>query len=139
MKSPSKDKSENITIDLLNESRQTANNALDFSAKNLPENILSDIARVRTNALNQDYATVVSKSSIVDTWLTWLFNPMVNLGIPVVAAVIIAVLVDNASVESIPELPLVMMATEVPNEDFALLEDLEFVTWLAENEQSALL
>jgi len=139
MKSPSKNKNENITIDLLNESRQTANDALDLSAKNLPENILSDIARVRTNALNQGYATVVSKSSIVDTWLTWLFNPMVNLGIPVVAAVIIAVLVDNASVESIPELPLVMMATEVPIEDFALLEDLEFVTWLAENEQSALL
>jgi len=139
MKSPSKYENEDKIKVLHNESVQSVNDALDHSVSNLAENTLSDIARVRALALNQSNAQVAAKKSVVDTCVTWLLNPMINIGVPVAVAVIIAVSVKYVSFETIPELPLAMMATEVPNEDFAMLEDLEFVTWLAENEQSALL
>ena len=94
---------------------------------------------MRALALNQSNAQVRSNKSAVDRCITWLFNPMIKIGVPVAVAVMIVISVKYVTFETIPELPLAMMATEVPNEDFAMLEDLEFVTWLAENEQSALL
>ena len=139
MKSPSKYENEDKIEILHNESIQSVNDALDHSVSNLAENTLSDIARVRALALSQGNAQVTSKKSVIDTCITWLFNPIINIGVPVAVAIMIAISVKYVSFETIPELPLAMMATEVPNEDFAMLEDLEFVTWLAENEQSALL
>ena len=134
MKSPSRNEHKD-------ESMQSVNDALDNSVNNLSENTLSDIARVRMLALNQSKTQARSKKSLFELGLTWLAISKVNIGISVAAAtaVIIAISVSYVSYQTIPELPLVMMATDVPNEDFAMLEDLEFVTWLAENEQSTLL
>ncbi len=121
------------------ESIQSVNDALDHSVAHLSEKTLLDIARVRAIALNHSNTQTRSRTSVIDRCLGWLFNPFINIGVPIAVAVVIAISVKYASVESIPELPLAMMVTEVPNEDFAMLEDLEFVTWLAENEQNALL
>jgi len=139
MKSPSKYENEDKINDAHNKSMQPINEALDHSVAHLSKSTLSDIARVRATALSQSNTQTKSMKSVVERCLAWLFNPSISIGVPVAAAVIIAVSVKYASVKTIPELPLAMMAIEVPNEDFAMLEDLEFVTWLAENEQSALL
>lgn len=137
MKSPSKNE-DKIKLEH-DETAQSVNNALNHSANTLPESTLSDIARIRTIALNSNNLETSTKKSAYDTFIAWLFNPMINIGVPVAAAIMIAISVKYVSVEAIPELPLAMMAANVPTEDFAMLEDLEFVTWLAENEQSALL
>ncbi len=139
MKSPSRYNTKDKSTVLPDESIQSVNNALDHSVNNLSENTLSDIARVRAIALNQGNVQARSNTSVVNIALTWLCNPKVNIGVSVAVAVMIAISVNYASFETIPELPLAMMATEVPSEDFAMLEELEFVTWLAENEQNALL
>jgi len=139
MKSPSNDVNEDKINPKCNETTQSVNNALNHSVNTLPESTLSDIARVRTLALNSTNIQMNSQKTIYDTFIAWLFNPMINIGVPVVAAITIAISVKYVSVEAIPELPLAMMAADVPTEDFAMLEDLEFVTWLAKNEQSTLL
>lgn len=140
MKSPSKNKNKiksehNEDVETV----QSVNNALNHSANTLTESTLSDIARIRAIALNSNNLEMRLKKSVFDTFIAWLFNPMINIGVPVAAAIMIAISVKYVSVEAIPELPLEMVAANVPTEDFSMLEDLEFVTWLAENEQSALL
>ena len=139
MKSPSKDVNEDKIKSIHNESMQSINNALNHSVNTLPESTLADIARVRALALNSNNIQMNSHKSIVDTFIACLFNPMIKIGVPVAAVIMISLSVKYASVEVIPELPLAMMAADVPTEDFAMLEDLEFVTWLAKNEQSTLL
>lgn len=138
MKSPSKNKIKSEHNEDV-ETVQSVNNALNHSANTLTESTLSDIARIRAIALNSNNLEMRSKKSVFDTFIAWLFNPMINIGVPVAAAIMIAISVKYVSVEAIPELPLEMVAANVPTEDFSMLEDLEFVTWLAENEQSALL
>ena len=139
MKSPSKDDNEDKIKSTGTESMQSVNNALDHSVDSLPESTLADLARVRAVALNSNNIQSSSHKSIVDTFIACLFNPMIKIGVPVAAVIMISLSVKYASVEVIPELPLAMMAADVPTEDFAMLEDLEFVTWLAKNEQSTLL
>jgi len=139
MKPPS---NESITLKMAESEQKkvesSLNEALDHSAEKLSASALSDITQVRMQALkclNENN----SKKSYIDTVKNWLTMPSITMGLPAALAVIIAISVKYTALESIPELPLAMMITEVPNEDFAMLEDLEFVVWLAENEQSALL
>jgi len=139
MKSPSKDDNEDKIKSIHNETVQSVNNALNHSVNTLPESTLADLARVRAHALNSNNVQMSSQNSIIDTVIAWLFNPMFKIGIPVAAAITIFISVNYVSVEAIPELPLAMMAADIPTEDFAMLEDLEFITWLAKNEQSTLL
>lgn len=139
MKSPSKDDNKDKIKSTRNDTMQSVNNALNHSVNTLPESTLTDIARVRALALNSKNVQLNPQKSIVDTLIAWLFNPMFKIGVPVAAVITIFISVNYASVEVIPELPLAMMAADVPTEDFAMLEDLEFITWLAKNEQSTLL
>ncbi len=141
MKSPSKDiiNDEDKIESTRDEAVQSINNALNHSVNTLPESTLADLARVRALALNSKNVQMSSQNSILDTIIAWLFNPMFKIGIPVAAAITIFISVNYVSVEAIPELPLAMMAADIPTEDFAMLEDLEFITWLTKNEQSTLL
>jgi len=139
MKSPSRNDNEDKIKSARNEAMQSVNNALNHSVDTLPKSTLTDIARVRALALNSKNVQMNPKKTIHETILAWLFNPMFKIGVPVAAAITIFISVNYVSVEVIPELPLAMMAADIPTEDFAMLEDLEFITWLAENEQSTLL
>jgi hypothetical protein len=118
--------------------KQTINSALDQSTNELSASTLSDIAQVRRHALKH-LNTKTSKESLFDIVKKWLAMPSIIVGVPAALAIMITISVKYTGIENIPELPLAMMITEVPNEDFAMLEDLEFVAWLAENEQSILL
>ena len=139
MKSPS---NETITLNMADSEQKkvekSINEALDQSVQKLSVSALSDITQARKQALkylNENNC----KKSYLDTVKSWLTMPSITMGLPATLAIMIAISVKYTTLENIPELPLAMMATEVPNEDFAMLEDLEFVVWLAENEQSALL
>ncbi len=110
------------------------NDALDQSVASLSDSVLSDIAQARNAALAA--AQINSQKTPLAQLLASSFP---RVALPVAAAVIIGVSVQYNSVESVPALPLAMVTSEIPNEALTLLEDLEFVTWLAENEPEALL
>jgi hypothetical protein len=121
---------------------QHLNQALDQSVARLSLSVQTDITRVRTNALAAAQlktrktpiaARIQQKVSQLVT------HPFGKVAWPTAAAVLIAIAINHHSPGSVPELPLAMVTSPVPTEELTLLEDLEFVTWLAENEQEALL
>ena len=141
MKSPSKSQSERQQQSVESKQEQLEqffNQALDQTVNQLDDVKCADIAQVRKTALQQLHKKTVANSP-VDNLKSWLINPLVNVGVPVAAALMIAISMKYATMNTIPELPLAMMASDIPNEDFAMLEDLEFVAWLAENEKNSLL
>ena len=111
--------------------------ALDASVQNLPKQTQDDIYHARIKALNA-YQQRARQQSRTNT-ATWFSSPFPKVALPVAAAVLVAVSLNYHSTSSIPQLPLAMMTEEMPTEDLTMLEDLEFVTWLAENEQQTLL
>ena len=120
------------------QAEQKAIEALDASVKNMPQKASDDIYQARMKALNayQNKAKIGANKGIGATWFS---SPFPKVALPVAAAVLVAVSLNYHTTASVPELPLAMMTEEMPIEDLALLEELEFVTWLAENEQQALL
>ena len=112
--------------------------ALDASVKNMPQKASDDIYQARMKALNA-YQHKAKAGANKGIGATWFSSPFPKVALPVAAAVLVAVSLNYHTTASVPELPLAMMTEEMPTEDLALLEELEFVTWLAENEQQALL
>lgn len=112
--------------------------ALNASVNRLPKQATDDIYHARMKALNayQNRATTRANKNASATWFS---SPFPKVALPVAAAVLVAVSLNYHNAASIPELPSGMIAAQMPTEDLALLEELEFVTWLAENEQQALL
>jgi len=141
MKSPSKQRNSQAMYDE-DKVKQTVNEQLDNSINKLEKSTLADIAQVRSAALSKLadqaekspymllFSRVIDRLSLNQT-TPWL--------VPTTAALMIVISVKYLSVETIPELPLALMASELPTEDLALLEDLEFLTWLAKNEMDAVL
>jgi hypothetical protein len=112
---------------------QVSRDALDHAVENMPDKTLMELAQIRHTALR------AARSSNTQTTFnkkvsSYLFSPLSR--VLITAVVLITVSVNYHNTESIPVLPVAMLSVEVPNEDFTLLEDLEFVTWLAENETS---
>jgi len=141
MKSPSKQRNSQEMYDE-DKLKQTVNEQLDNSINRLEKNTLADIVQARSAALSKlaeqaeqsPYMPLFSR--VIDRLSSNQTAPWL---IPSAAALIIAISVNYLSVEAIPELPLALMAGELPTEDLALLEDLEFLTWLAKNEMDAVL
>ena len=133
MKSPSKQKLKSKSL-VEKRIKQTVNNQLDESVEQLNQMALADIAHVRMNALSQ-----VNQPTSKERFYRFFYNPIKNvtseltlsklftLAIPTAAAVVLTVLVTFTSVESIPQLPIALMNVDIPIEDLALLENLEFV------------
>ena len=115
---------------------------LDQSIDELSSNEQQSIVQARTLALSKLRTTKSeSNSGQFSFSLHRLFNASTlgnssfyKMALPIAATITIVVSLRYFSVNAIPALPIAMMTTEIPLEDFALLEDLEFVTWLAENE-----
>lgn len=131
MTSPSNERQDDKTAKALNK-------ALDFSVINLSENIVSDIEKARNVALMKR-AAGTDKTSFF-TLLEMIFsNMMFKVTAPIAAVVLISLIITNQPKPIVPQIPLAMVRAQVPTEDLMLLEELEFITWLAENEQNALL
>ena len=113
-----------------NEITQWVNQALDQSVAAMPNKVQSDIAKARREAISQ--------SQKPNTLVQYLL-PLPKVAIPVAAAALIVVMMPQINQEPVPALPVAMVTSQIPTEDLSLLESLEFVTWLAENEQETLL
>lgn len=137
MTSPSEQKNQQAAEQTVN----TVVEALDASVTNMPEQKKADIASARMTALKvlRQKQAEPQKLSYVEQVTNWITQPFSKVAFPVAAAVLVAVSLNYQTAEPIPQLPLAMMNEEVPTEDLTMLEDLEFVTWLAENPQEALL
>jgi hypothetical protein len=131
MTSPSNENQNDTTAKVMNQ-------ALDASVNNLSEKIVSDIDKARSEALMQS-AVPRDKTSLL-TLLEMIFNNMMfKVSAPIAAVVLISLTMTHQPTSIVPQIPLAMVSAQVPTEDFMLLEELEFITWLAENEQNALL
>ncbi|PCH95084.1 MAG: hypothetical protein COB83_09680 [Gammaproteobacteria bacterium] len=119
------------------------NAALTSSVKGLPEQTITDIAQARKVALAQLQPTsknsFATKRSLLEVMYSFLTAPLVKIGAPMALAVLITISFEPFKAESIPALPFGLMDLDMPNENLALLEELDFVTWLAQNEQTAFL
>lgn len=114
------------------------NAALDKSVEHLSDQALADIRSVRHAALNA-LQQQQNKAGFVERFGQMIMQPFAKVALPVAAAVLIALSLNHNSMDPVPALPIAMINEDVPTEDLALLEDLEFVSWLAENEQDVLL
>lgn len=119
------------------------NRVLDNTVDNLSDSQLTDIARARQTALRANQASNTSNDNGFMTFVTNYVNALTLT--PVAVAVCIGVLVhyfssnnlnhqDVSHLASHIELPAGLIDDEMPTEELALLQDLEFVDWLAEQE-----
>ena len=120
MKSPSKN------INELNAVEFNMNTVLDDAVADFSDTTLCDIATVRNKALSKMTHDPVSKT-LTDRFSHFMAMPFIKLGMPLAIVFIGALLLKNHSVDQIPELPIALLTTEMPSENFTLLEDLEFV------------
>ncbi|SFD53868.1 hypothetical protein [Pseudoalteromonas denitrificans] len=114
------------------------NTALDKNIIDMPEQVLSDIAQVRKLALNK--SKLKSKKTLLsESFEAFFSGSFLKVSAPIAAMILISLSVTTNNKQDIPQLPSAMISNDIPTEDLALLEELEFVTWLAENEKNALL
>lgn len=118
--------------------------SLDTANDNLTDAQLSDIAQARMNAIRQakrqleNSKTTRSKKLTRVLGLDWLLQHY-QLSGTLAVAVVIAVLVSYNQENQVPAIPLALFDNDMPTEELAMLEDLEFANWLAEKEQEGLL
>ncbi len=119
------------TIKILNE-------ALDDSVNNMPKSVLTDLEKARNTALMQNHKSL-DKTSFLIVFKTIFNNFMFKVTAPIAVVTLISLSITSQIEQSVPQIPLAMVNAEIPYEDLVLLDELEFITWLAENEQNALL
>ena len=117
---------------------------LDEAELALSDSVKGDIAQARMNALREARA-MKSKGENRAGWQQWFKQPTIAIAAPATAAVLVTVLISYDGGEAIPMLPVELITGEVTTDDLALVEniefaqDLEFATWLAEQNQEVLL
>ena len=113
---------------------------LDKLNDNLSVKVANDISQARINALNiakaqQTQSLFLSVKTGLSRFFATVLVPKTILPVGAAAAIIIMFSLTKLSSQTIPELPQALVNVDMPNEDLALLQNLEFVTWLAEHEQ----
>ncbi len=114
---------------------QIVNAQLDAANSTLPSDRLRDLHNARMQALRSDHSN--GFTSIVRLWHRGKDAINMAVAVPSFAVVAMVLLISYGQGESVPALPLDFMATDLPTEDILLLEDLEFATWLVEQEYGA--
>lgn len=122
---------------------QLVSNALDASIdEQLSESVQRDIAAARTRALN---IAKQQPRSVNHRYLVNKLKPLLsfNVLVPSAVAVCAVMLVNYMQVISpsssfdlaqYPPLPIEVLDESIPDEDLALLQDIEFAHWLATQE-----
>lgn len=119
--------------------------ALEQANSRLSDDVLSDIAQARLNAIGKAQEINPKPFYIrymqgAYEWLRYdLFVHNYKMAAPLAVAVVVTVLVSYTQDNSVPVLPLELLSGDVPTEELAMLEDLEFANWLAEQQQEGLL
>ncbi len=106
---------------------QQLNAQLEQANADLPESVKQDIASARMQALAQAKANQQAKG------FKATFVPATFASVGVALAVV--ALVSYQQPPAIPAMPAELYATDMPSEDLALLEDLEFANWLLEQQE----
>lgn len=119
---------------------------LDHEVENLPPSVSAELAVRRRQAILQakeedTHFVRRSFSRLGDQIKALIAYRHIT---PVALAVCLAVLVNylyqpaglDKNLAAIPALPKAMVTDGVPNEELALLQDLEFATWLSEQSTS---
>lgn len=117
--------------------------ALDQSNEAMPQTLVDEIAAARRQALLRAKAASDQTQGNTSGFGPWLIHTALQwrlqFAIPAALAVTLAVLVSYDPQSSVPVLPSNMLVADVPTEDLALLEDLEFASWLAEQDSEVVL
>lgn len=116
---------------------QQATSALDHANESLPEGTLNDLAHVRQRALLVNKKQ--GKSFTFEALYNWLTASYSRMVMPIAATALIVLTIQIQPNSGIPELPSELVTQQIPSEDLNMLQELEFVAWLAENEQSKVL
>jgi hypothetical protein len=111
---------------------QQINSQLERANAALPQSVKQDIAAARFQA--QARAKALSLNKKKSGWRNWHTSLPATLT-SVAVALTVVVLVSYKQTPVIPVLPAELFTDEIPLEDFALLEDLEFADWLAEQQE----
>ena len=120
-------------------------NALDAANEAMTGEVLSDIAQARMNAIRgaQTHKPTSVLQHGLSRILEWIrYDFLVNnarLAAPLAVAVVVTVLVSYNQNDTVPAIPAEFLTGDVPTEELAMLEDLEFASWLAEQQQEGLL
>lgn len=118
---------------------------LEQANSGLSDDVLSDIAQARLNALRKAQETspkpfLTQHIQGMYEWLRYdLFVHNYKMAAPLAVAVVVTVLVSYTKDNSVPVLPVEFLSDDVLTEELAMLEDLEFANWLAEQQQEGLL
>lgn len=115
--------------------------ALDERNATLSPKVTDDIAQARMNAIRA--AGAQTQKRTLQKWVNIAIDRfrqevLVNnfkFAAPVVVAVFVAVLVSYHQDDTVPMLPQELLFGEVPGEELALLQELEFASWLAQQQQ----
>lgn len=105
---------------------------LDSAEQGLPVGVKNDLAMARRKAVLQAQRQTSSGSRLINK----LMKPLteVKFAFPAVLAIALLYIINVDQPNSVPTLPANMLSMDLPTEDLALLEDLEFANWLAEQE-----
>lgn len=105
---------------------------LDSAEQGLPVGVKNDLAMARRKAVLQAQRQTSSGSRLINK----LMKPLteIKFAFPAVLAIALLYIINVDQPNSVPTLPANMLSMDLPTEDLALLEDLEFANWLAEQE-----
>ncbi len=106
--------------------------ALDSAEQGLPVGVKYDLAMARRKAVLQAQRQTSSGSRLINKLAMPLTE--IKFAFPAVLAIALLYIVNVDQPNSVPTLPANMLSMDLPTEDLALLEDLEFANWLAEQE-----
>ncbi|WP_293751107.1 hypothetical protein [uncultured Paraglaciecola sp.] len=116
------------------------NSHLDKANEALSEDIQNDIHQARVMAIAQAKLKVNTLSDstarriVSNISLRHMFSKkVIYTTTPIALALLI--LVSYQPTKTIPALPMGLYSEDVPMEDLAMLEDLEFADWLAEQQE----
>ena len=113
------------------------NQQLDSANEQLSDTVRADISQARQQALRIARQKKADKGTLFEQFIAPFINYKWQLSMPMAVAAAVVILVSYTSRETIPALPEEILVADIPAEDLGLLEDLEFATWLAEQEQGA--
>lgn len=128
---------------------KTVIESIEQANASLSDDVLSEIAQARINAIklarqqasdgNLRHRLRRQLSRITDWLRQQIALDNLTLAAPLAVAVVVTVLVSYDQSNPIPALPAEILAGDVPTEELAMLEELEFASWLAEQQQEGLL
>lgn len=114
---------------------QAVHEALDEENHALPPEVKHDLQNARLKALAQLRKPVETRQSWFDKIGFEFKSAFYWTTAPVAVAIAVVILLSYQSIDTLPVFPADMLTAQVPQEDLALLEDLEFADWLSQQQE----